>query len=64
MYKNIGINDKTIRISMAVLILITLAFLNITGALAIILGLVAVVLLVTSFLSFCPLYSMFKMKSK
>ncbi len=56
MKKNMGTTDKTIRILIAVAIA-TLYFTNIiSGTVAIIAGILAVVFLVTSFISFCPLY--------
>ena len=56
MKKNIGTADKAIRILVAVVIA-TLYFTNvISGTLAIVLGILAVVFVLTSFISFCPLY--------
>jgi len=54
--KNMGMADKAIRILIAVVIGV-LYFTNIiSGTLAIILGIVAVAFVLTSFISFCPLY--------
>ncbi|MFA9192213.1 MULTISPECIES: YgaP family membrane protein [Flavobacterium] len=56
MKKNMGTVDKVIRILVAVVIGV-LYFTNvISGTLAIILGILAVVFVLTSFISFCPLY--------
>ncbi|MBG6111020.1 hypothetical protein IWX84_001904 [Flavobacterium sp. CG_9.10] len=56
MKKNMGLTDKIIRSSIAVIIAI-LYFTNlISGTLAIILGIFAIIFLITSFVSFCPLY--------
>ncbi|MFC4685858.1 DUF2892 domain-containing protein [Epilithonimonas pallida] len=56
MKKNLGTVDKAIRIIIAVGIAV-LYFTNvISGTLAIVLGILAVVFLLTSFISFCPLY--------
>ncbi|SHH78094.1 YgaP family membrane protein [Flavobacterium johnsoniae] len=56
MKKNMGTTDKVIRILVAVVIGI-LYFTNaISGTLAIILGILAAVFVLTSFISFCPLY--------
>ena len=56
MKKNMGTADKAIRILIAVVIA-ALYFTNvISGTLAIILGILAVVFVLTSFISFCPLY--------
>ena len=56
MKKNMGTTDKAIRILIAVVIGV-LYFTNIiSGTLAIVLGILAVVFLLTSFINFCPLY--------
>jgi uncharacterized membrane protein YGL010W len=56
MKKNMGTIDKTIRIVIAVAIAI-LFFTNvITGIMGIVLIALAVIFLITSFISFCPLY--------
>jgi hypothetical protein len=56
MKKNMGSLDQIIRMILAVIIA-TLYFLNvISGTLAIVLLVFAVMLVVTSFISFCPLY--------
>ncbi|RZF57920.1 YgaP family membrane protein [Sphingobacterium corticibacterium] len=56
MKKNLGTADRAIRIIIAVGIAV-LYFTNvISGTLAIVLGILAVVFLLTSFISFCPLY--------
>lgn len=56
MKNNMGTTDKVFRILIAVLIGL-LYFTNvISGTLATVIGILAVVLLLTSFISFCPLY--------
>ncbi len=56
MKKNMGTADKAIRILMAIVIA-ALYFTNvISGTLSIVLGILAVVFVLTSFISFCPLY--------
>lgn len=56
MKKNMGTADKAIRILIAVVIAV-LYFTNvISGTLAVVLGILAVVFIITSFISFCPLY--------
>lgn len=58
MKKNIGFTDKSIRIIVA-LVIVLLFFMNaITGALGIALLVVAGVLVATSLINFCPLYSL------
>lgn len=59
MKKNLGTSDRIVRILLAVLIAV-LYFTNvISGTLAVILGVFAVIFVATSFISFCPLYSIF-----
>jgi len=56
MKKNMGTIDKVIRILVAVAIAI-LYFTNvITGLLGIVLAVLAIIFVITSFISFCPLY--------
>lgn len=56
MKKNMGTIDKAIRFAIAIAIGV-LYFTNIlSGTWAIILGILAVVFIATSFISFCPLY--------
>ena len=59
MKKNMGITDRSIRMLLAI-IMIALYLTNaVTGALGIVLLVLAVVFLLTSFVSFCPLYAIF-----
>jgi len=56
MKKNIGTIDKVIRILVAVAIAILFFTHVLTGTLGIILPALAVIFVITSFISFCPLY--------
>jgi len=56
MKKNMGSADKVLRIVLAALVGILYATNVITGTTAIVLGVLALVFLATSFISFCPLY--------
>lgn len=56
MKKNMGSTDKIIRIIVAVIIGALYLTETISGTLAIVLGIFAIVFLLTSFISFCPLY--------
>lgn len=59
MTRNMGTVDKVIRIVLGALF-IALWLMGMTkGALAVILGLVGVVFILTSVVSFCPLYALF-----
>ncbi|HRO76561.1 MAG TPA: DUF2892 domain-containing protein [Crocinitomicaceae bacterium] len=63
MKKNMGTIDKAIRVSIAVLIGV-LYFTNVlSGTLAIILGVLAGIFVLTSFMSFCPLYLPFNINT-
>lgn len=64
MKQNMGSSDRVIRILLAVTVA-ALYFTNqISGTVAIILGLFAVIFLLTSFVGFCPLYAPFKLSTK
>lgn len=56
MKKNMGLADRTIRMLIAVLLGVLISAGQIVGVTAIILGIVAVVLLLTSVVGYCPLY--------
>lgn len=56
MKKNMGNIDKVIRTLIAVTITILYATNVITGVFGIILATMAVIFVITSFISFCPLY--------
>ena len=63
MKKNMGIADRVIRALLAIIVTI-LFFTNvISGVLGIILLIAAGIFLVTSFVSFCPLYSIFGLRT-
>ncbi|MCC6251945.1 MAG: DUF2892 domain-containing protein [Bacteroidia bacterium] len=64
MKKNIGTLDKIIRIAVATLIAILYFTNTISGTLALILGIFALVFVVTSSISFCPLYFPFKINTR
>ncbi|MEJ2720156.1 MAG: DUF2892 domain-containing protein [bacterium] len=64
MKKNMGAADRLIRILIAIVIAI-LYFTNVIGgALAIILGIIAVVFLLTSLVGRCPAYLPFKLSTR
>lgn len=69
MKKNMGTIDKAIRILIAIVIGVLYFTNTISGTMAIILGILAIAFVLTSFMSFCPLYlpfgiSTLKMKEK
>jgi hypothetical protein len=64
MKKNMGSVDRGIRILAAIVIVVLYVTNQITGTAAIILGILAIVFLLTSFVAFCPLYLPFKISTK
>lgn len=57
MKKNMGALDKSLRVLVAIIIAL-LYYLNvITGTLAYVLMGIAIIFLITSFINFCPLYT-------
>lgn len=64
MKANMGTADKIIRILLAITVGILYYFGIISGTLAIILGVLALVFVITSFISFCPLYLPFGISTR
>ncbi len=64
MKSNMGTADKIIRILLAITVGILYFTGIINGTIAIILGILALVFVVTSFISFCPLYLPFGISTK
>jgi len=56
MKKNMGTIDRVIRVLLAIVVIVLYLTGNITGIAAIILGILALVFIVTSLIGFCPLY--------
>jgi hypothetical protein len=64
MNKNMGTADKTIRVLLAIIVVL-LYYLNvISGTVAVVLLLFAGIFIITSFMSFCPLYVPFKFSTR
>jgi hypothetical protein len=63
MKKNMGITDRVIRILLVVLVAVLYFTKVIHGALAIVLGIIALVFLLTSIFGVCPLYIPFGIKT-
>jgi mannose/fructose/N-acetylgalactosamine-specific phosphotransferase system component IID len=63
MKMNMGTTDKTLRLIAAVIAVALAATGTITGTLAIIAYVVAAVFVLTSFVSFCPLYRVFGLRT-
>ena len=58
MKKNMGTVDKTIRIFIAAIIALLFFTKVITGTLAIVLMVIAAIFIVTSIISFCPIWAL------
>jgi hypothetical protein len=63
MKKNVGSADRIVRTLLAIVFGILIFTGEVTGTLAIVLGVLAVVLLATSIVSFCPLYLVGKLST-
>ncbi|GAB4287937.1 MAG: hypothetical protein Kow0098_05150 [Ignavibacteriaceae bacterium] len=63
MKKNMGTVDRAVRILIAVIIAVLYFTDQITGTAAVILGIFAIIFLLTSFVSFCPLYVPLKLST-
>ena len=64
MPKNMGTIDRIIRVALAAVVAVLFATGQINGTTAIVLGALAVVFLLTSLVSFCPLYFPFKISTR
>jgi hypothetical protein len=63
MKKNMGNLDKGVRIGLAVLVGVLYAAEIISGTVALVLGALAVIFILTSLISFCPLYLPFGIRT-
>ena len=63
MKKNMSSVDRAIRFSLAIIVAVLYFTNQISGIAAIILGVFALVFLLTSFAGFCPLYAPFKLST-
>jgi hypothetical protein len=59
MKKNMGTWDRGIRVIVALVIVALVAMKTVTGTLSIVLGVFAIIFLITSAIGFCPLYVLF-----
>lgn len=64
MKKNMGVIDKAIRICIAIVIAVLYFTNSISGTVALISGIIAIVFVLTSFMSFCPLYIPFGINTR
>lgn len=63
MTKNMGSIDRALRVLVAIAIGIAIYMDAVTGTWAWVLGILSVVFLLTSLVSFCPLYTIFGIKT-
>ncbi|MCI4676706.1 YgaP family membrane protein [Candidatus Mycolicibacterium alkanivorans] len=63
MTKNMGVVDRVIRILAAVLVAVLYLTKVISGPLAIVLGVIAAVFIITGFVGVCPAYLPFKLST-
>ncbi len=64
MKQNMGAADRSIRIVLAIVIGILYLTGNISGAAAAVLGIIAIIFLLTSFVGVCPAYGIFGLSTK
>jgi len=64
MKMNMGGMDRTLRVLIAIGIAVLYYIGAISGTLALVLGIIALVFLITSAIGFCPLYTLFGMSTK
>jgi hypothetical protein len=64
MKKNMGSADRIIRIALAIVVAVLYFTKQLTGTAAIILGIIAIIFLLTSAVGFCPLYVPLKISTK
>ncbi len=63
MTANIGTVDRAIRFVLAFVVIILLVTRTVHGVLAVVLGIVGIMLLITAFVRFCRLYPLLKMST-
>ena len=64
MKKNMGIADRALRIILAIVVAVLIYLGELSGIAAIVLGILAGVFLLTSLISFCPLYAPLKINTR
>ncbi len=64
MKANMGTIDRIIRTALAILVGVLYFTGQISGTVAIVLGVLAVIFLLTSVISFCPLYAPFRFSTR
>lgn len=62
--KNVGKTDKIVRLVLATIFVGLILMGTVSGIVAVILGVLTAIFVVTSFVSFCPLYYPFKLSTR
>jgi hypothetical protein len=63
MKKNMGVFDRSIRTIVALIIVVLIVIKALTGTIALILGILAAVFVLTAAIGFCPLYVPMKLST-
>jgi hypothetical protein len=63
MTANVGKVDRAIRYLLVLVIIVLFVTRRVHGALAIVLGIVGIMLLITAFIRYCPLYPVLRMST-
>ena len=63
MTANVGNVDRAIRYLLVLVIIVLFVTRRVHGALAIVLGIVGIMLLITAFIRYCPLYPVLRMST-
>lgn len=63
MKKNMGTADRVIRILLAVVFIFVYVLKAVTGTWGLVLLVAGIIFLITSFVSFCPLYAVFRINT-
>ena len=63
MKKNMGSLDRAVRFLLAIAVAVLYFTGSISGLAAAILGVLALIFIITSFIGFCPLYTVFKLST-
>ncbi|MFA6548675.1 MAG: DUF2892 domain-containing protein [Candidatus Margulisiibacteriota bacterium] len=64
MINNMGMLDRIIRIILAIVVIVLYSMGQISGLAAIILGVIALIFIVTSLIGYCPMYQLLKISTK
>ncbi|MCX5726395.1 MAG: DUF2892 domain-containing protein [Candidatus Saganbacteria bacterium] len=64
MINNMGVLDRAIRIILAIIIGLLYYFGLISGWVAVVLGIIALIFVITSILGYCPMYQLLKISTK